>query len=32
MIENAVSYLEKKYETSTDESEKSEIYWALKYA
>ncbi|MDD3144972.1 MAG: MG2 domain-containing protein [Candidatus Gracilibacteria bacterium] len=32
MIENAVSYLEKNYATSTDESEKSEIYWALKYA
>ncbi|MDD2907509.1 MAG: alpha-2-macroglobulin family protein [Candidatus Gracilibacteria bacterium] len=32
IIENATAYLEKNYETSSDEDEKSEIYWALKYA
>ena len=32
VINNAVSYLEKNYENSIDDLEKTEIFWALKYA
>jgi len=32
VINNAIKYLEKNYENSSDDLEKTEIFWALKYA
>jgi hypothetical protein len=32
LINKAITYLEKEYKSSLDNSIKAEIYWALKYA